>query len=239
MRSGRLVLWDIDGTLLDSSGEEGVRLLRRALAQTHPGLPATIDLGDSHGKTDLQIAREVFSRLGVAEAEMEQLLLSFVKRYTAIALACRSETAARFPVLAGVAQVLGALTACGVGQSVLTGNLEPVAQVKLASLGLLNHLDLSLGAFGSDDEDRTRLVAVARERAHRRWGAAPDQIVVVGDTPRDVECARAGGARAVAVATGIYAVRQLAKARPDAVLPNLSHTPTAVSSILGLGEAAP
>jgi phosphoglycolate phosphatase-like HAD superfamily hydrolase len=122
-------------------------------------------------------------------------------------------------------------------QSVLTGNIRSVAEVKLAALGLREWLDLCIGAYGDDHEDRTELVEVARRRAaavHGRSAAAFDgtATVVIGDTPLDIAAALAAGARAVGVATGSYSARDLATAGADAVLPDLTDTAAVLRALL-------
>ena len=122
-------------------------------------------------------------------------------------------------------------------QSVLTGNIRSVAEVKLAALGLREWLDLCIGAYGDDHEDRTELVAVARRRAaavHGRSAAAFEgpATVVIGDTPLDIAAALAAGARAVGVATGSYSADDLAMAGADAVLPDLTDTATVLRALL-------
>ena len=106
--------------------------------------------------------------------------------------------------------------------SILTGNLEPMASVKLAAVGLHGHFRLR-GAYGSDHEDRNELPAIAAERIAAQTGRAftAEQFVIVGDTPRDVAAARAFGMRCVAVATGHFSLDELAAHRPDALLPDL------------------
>lgn len=114
----------------------------------------------------------------------------------------------------------------------LTGNLQPVAALKLRALKLEGYFDLTLGAYGSDHFDRTRLVPIAEQKANARYPSSVGPVVVIGDTPRDIACGRAGGARTVAVATGNYGVAELALHAPDALLTDLSDTPTALRAIL-------
>jgi phosphoglycolate phosphatase-like HAD superfamily hydrolase len=120
---------------------------------------------------------------------------------------------------------------------VLTGNIRSVAEVKLAALGLREWLDLCIGAYGDDHEDRTELVHVARRRAgavHGRSAAefAGTATVVIGDTPLDIAAALAAGARAVGVATGSYSADDLATAGADAVLPDLTDTAAVLRALL-------
>ena len=122
----------------------------------------------------------------------------------------------------------------GAVQSLLTGNLQPVARLKLGCAGLDRFVDFDLGAYGSDHADRTCLVPIVRRRLSERFcsGASKADIVVVGDTPRDIECARAGSARAIAVATGNYSRQELEAHHPDAVLDDLSDTPAVIKTLL-------
>ncbi len=123
-------------------------------------------------------------------------------------------------------------------QSVLTGNIRPMAEVKLAAVGLRSELELCIGAYGDDHEVRAELVHLARRRAaavHGRGAGAfaGASTVVIGDTPLDVEAALATGARAVGVATGSYSARELMLAGAHAVLPDLTDTPTVLRALLG------
>jgi len=120
-------------------------------------------------------------------------------------------------------------------QSVLTGNVRPIAEVKLGAAGLTGHLDLSIGAYGESHEVRAELVHLARRNAARRYGAdfAGEQTVLVGDTALDVEAALATGARVVGVATGGTTADELVAAGADAVLPDLTDTAAALAAILG------
>ena len=123
----------------------------------------------------------------------------------------------------------------GVVQSVLTGNVRAVAQVKLGAAGLTSHLDLDIGAYGESHEVRAELVHLARRNAAGRYGAgfAGQQTVLVGDTELDVAAALATGARVVGVATGGTTAEQLAAAGADAVLPGLADTAATLAAILG------
>ena len=125
-------------------------------------------------------------------------------------------------------------------QSVLTGNVRPIAEVKLGAAGLTGHLDLSIGAYGESHEVRAELVHLARRNAARRYGAdfAGEQTVLVGDTALDVAAALATGARVVGVATGGTTADELVAAGADAVLPDLADTAATLAAILG-GSSPP
>jgi phosphoglycolate phosphatase-like HAD superfamily hydrolase len=119
-------------------------------------------------------------------------------------------------------------------QSVLTGNVRPMAEMKLGALGLAGHLDLEAGAYGESHEVRAELVHLARDKAARRYGTdfSGTATVLVGDTPLDVAAALETGARAVAVATGGTTAARLAESGAHAVLPDLTDTPAVLAAIL-------
>jgi len=136
----------------------------------------------------------------------------------------------------GAAAALDALAAVpGVVQSLLTGNVRQVAEVKLAPLGLMSRLDLEVGAYGNEHEIRAELVRLARHRAAAAYDAdfSGALTVLVGDTPLDIEAALATGARAVGVATGQFTLAELLAANPHAALEDLSGTPEVVAAVLG------
>jgi phosphoglycolate phosphatase len=230
-----VVLWDIDGTLVRSNGgrvavSAFLRALRLSCGPEHD-LPYP---SESAGKTDPQIALEMLAAASIGEPRTARILDSFGPTYLRELEQQREALIADLRVLPGVAAVLEQLDRRGVVQSLLTGNLQPVARLKLACAGLDRHLEFDLGAYGSDHADRTCLVPIVRARLRQRFGHASDEraIVVVGDTPRDIACARAGGARAIAVATGTFTREQLAEHRPDVVLDDLSDTRAVVQALL-------
>jgi phosphoglycolate phosphatase len=141
-------------------------------------------------------------------------------------------------VLPGAAEAIAALAspryAGQVIQSLLTGNIPELAEVKLAALGLTGHLDLAIGAYGNLSQVRADLVAVARRNATARYGGdfAGRATVLIGDTPKDVEAALVTGARAIAVASGSYSAEQLASAGADVVFADLTDTAGLVAAIL-------
>jgi len=123
-------------------------------------------------------------------------------------------------------------------QTVLTGSIRPVAEVKLTAVGLRDGIDLCIGAYGDDHEDRTELVHVARRRAAGVHGRSDAEFtgastVVIGDTPLDVSAALAAGARAVGVASGLYSAAELRQAGAHAVLPDLTDTTAVLRALLG------
>ncbi len=214
----KLILFDIDGTLVLSGGA-GLRSLNRAFeaecqlegAFEHVALP---------GRTDRAILADVLSRLNIAFDKRDET--SFRARYSQFLL---DEIARPHPlkrVLPGVTALLDALAGAGDSTlALLTGNYPEAARIKLEYFGLWHHF--GFGAFGDDAIHRNDLLDVALQRA-RESGLepfAPADIMVVGDTPLDVACAKAGGAKAVAVATGEFDAEALRSAGADVVLENL------------------
>ena len=235
----RLVLWDIDGTLVQA-GEVGRDIFAEAFQAVLGRAPDQVAarLLSMAGRTDPEIALELLAAHEIAEGERHLPAFSeaLVTALAAKAVAIREQGRA----LPGARDVLAALGRDdGVVQSLLTGNVQPNALLKLASFGLDGYLDFEVGGFGSDHRHRPSLVEVARDKAERKYGTAFDATatVLVGDTPLDVAAGRAGGARVVAVATGPYGLDELEETAADAVLPDLRDTDAAVAAILG--EAAP
>lgn len=224
-----LIFWDIDGTLLASQGLTE-RLLRQAIAQVYGPSPALDQLAMS-GKTDQQIICEAHPERPATE--LLAALPAFTQAYLALLDAERAALRRMGRVLDGVLPALLGLADAGALQSVITGNLEPVARYKLGLFGLAPYLDLRIGAYGSDHADRTRLLPIALGRLAAQRIAAPQRVVVIGDTPADIACGRSAGARTVAVATGTWSAAQLAAAQADAVLPNLHDTALTLARVLG------
>ena len=203
-----LLLFDIDGTLLLKASVAHAAAVHEALATVYgvgePAAPV-----EAAGKTDLQIAREICVRAEVDAARFDAGLNDFrVATAEAYARLVPDDLSAH--VSPGMGDVLDELRARdGVRLSLVTGNLEPVARLKLDRAGLGHHFERGQGGFGSDEEDRSLLPAIARARA----GDWPrERTVVIGDTPRDIACARADGVGVVAIATGPYPADALREA---------------------------
>jgi phosphoglycolate phosphatase len=236
----RLVLWDVDHTLLNAGGLSshlyGVvfrRIFGRELQAVAP----------MAGRTDRAIILDTLTRAGVPEPNNH--LCAFAAELARQAPEFGRRVGERGRVLPGAAEALRELAARSnhrensdrsfvVVQSVLTGNLRPLAEVKLSALGLARYLDLDVGAYGDVHEVRAKLVPVARAKAAAAYGVAfpGEATVIVGDTPYDVEAAVATGARAVGVASGATPARELAAAGADAVLADLADTAAVVAAIL-------
>lgn len=214
-----LLLWDIDGTLVVSGGA-GSRALQTALRHTF-GFDGSLDDIDFAGRTDRWILRKIFEKFDLPPTEENfarylEAYLSTLPDELANPHAC---------VLPGVRE---ALAAAGrhpaLAQGVLTGNVRRGAQTKLAHHGLWDHFPF--GAFGDDSEIRNELGPHALRRAREHHGAdfPADRVWIIGDTAHDIACARAFGARVLAVATGGHTFDELAAHRPDALLPDLTDT---------------
>jgi len=231
---GRLVLWDVDHTLLDAGGA-GVALLRQAFTELFGcPFPATPPMA---GRTDRAIELEILTRAGLADPAAQ--LPAFQRLAAGLAPEFGELVRSGGRVLPGAAEALAAVAALADGstgpvQSVLTGNLRAIARVKLAALGLDRFLDLQVGAYGDDHEVRADLVPLARASAAAAYRAdfGGDATVLIGDTPLDVEAARLTGARSVGVASGGFTAAELAAAGADVVLPSLADTPAVLAAVL-------
>jgi phosphoglycolate phosphatase-like HAD superfamily hydrolase len=169
------------------------------------------------GRTDSEIARELFAAAGGEPADFDARLDEY-RRSCAAAFARTCPPSLADRVAPGMRELLDGLT--GARLSLVTGNYEPIARLKLDRAGLGPHFPSGQGGFGSDAEERGLLPAIARRRAAAADGSPHprEQTIVIGDTPRDIACARADGLRVVAVATGPYPPGALSEA--DAVAAN-------------------
>jgi len=211
-----LLLWDIDGTLLLSGGA-GERALQVALRDAF-GLTDSIADIELAGRTDRWIARRVLGRFHLPETDES------IARYLDAYLNILARELARpgGQILPGVPEILALLARrSDIAQGLLTGNLRRGAEIKLRAHGLWAHFPF--GAFADDAELRNDLGPHALRRAREHHGVAfpPDRVFVIGDTPHDIACGQAIGARTIGVATGRYSVDDLRACRPTAVLPDL------------------
>ena len=213
----RLVLFDIDGTLI-RSGRAGVRGMNAAFEGLY-GRPAALDGISLAGRTDRAIVTDVLRAIG-RDATPEAIL----ELRTAYLQHLAEEIVKPVPdsnVLPGVWPLLDALRADGESViGLLTGNFEGGAAIKLGHFDLWTRF--AFGAYGDEHADRRALVPVAMAAAARVGLNIPlSQVIVIGDTPLDVDCAQVHGARSIAVATGPFSVQQLETARPDLVVETL------------------
>jgi phosphoglycolate phosphatase len=214
-----IVLWDVDHTLVDNAGvsKEIYAGAFKALAGRGAELPAPTE-----GRTDRAIMLEMFVRHGLPVPGWA----SAQRALEEAGQAREEDLRRRGRVLPGVQEALKALaTDSEICSSVLTGNIAANARVKLRAFGLDSLLDMSVGGYGEDSEDRAHLVDAARARIHATYGLAMmTPAVLIGDTPRDVRAAHDAEARCIAVASGIHSVAELRAAGADFVVPDLTDT---------------
>ncbi len=215
-----LFLYDIDGTVL-SSGGAGRIALNLAFEALY-GVVDVFDRVDFGGRTDPSITEQAHALAGLplGPDSVSELKQAYLERLPVV-LDQRRELMGLHP---GVREALDATARLGVN-ALLTGNWRDGARHKLGCFGLWEAFDF--GAFGDDSGDRNALVPVAEERARLR-GLSLDRTVVIGDTPADVACARAGGATAVAVLTGWSTRQALEEAGPDVLVEDLTTGLTAL-----------
>ncbi len=217
----RLILFDVDGTLLMAGGA-GNRALGRALQHTY-GLENGLNGIRLDGKTDPQIVREALGRYGKEASLTRQSLNSLFASYIPF-LKDEVATSPDFRILPGVPELMATLsTQSSVALGLATGNIEEGARIKLDRADLTSFF--TFGGYGSDAENRTELIRTAIERGLQEISpASAVDILLIGDTPRDVVHARTAGVRTLAVATGRYSVESLLAYKPDFVMPNLNCT---------------
>jgi phosphoglycolate phosphatase len=228
----RLILFDIDGTLLTARGAPR-RAFERALIEVY-GTAGPIATHGFDGKTDPQIARELLELAGLGagtiEAGFARLWAAYLRELERAFEAPDHATV----VLPGVHELLAELDqrAEELLLGLLTGNIDGGARLKLASARIA--VEFRIGAFGSDAERRDALPALAVQRAHALTGRSfrGDEVVVIGDTPHDVTCGRSIGVRAVGVATGSYDRSALAAAGAHVVLDDFADTAGALAALL-------
>ena len=225
----RVILFDIDGTLIKTVRRREYRKLIHEMLLGVFGTCGRINEVDFAGKTDLAIYREALECEGITPAGIRERL-PVIEAATVEILNHLSLTGDVFKLCPGVRELLDALSDDSrFLPSLLTGNVEKLAEAKLRVAGIWQYFGRR-GAFGSDDEERNHLPAIAAERisAHLGHAFAPEQFIIVGDTPRDISCARHFGARVVAVASGQHTVEQLREHSPDVLLADLSDTEAVV-----------
>ena len=232
----RILLWDIDGTLLRSSRATAFVEYSCPVLETVFGTVGRIDELTLSGKTDLQFIRDALTNEGFTPEdiqarlpEIDAIYLREIDRY--------ATNGDAFHVLPGVRELLEALAGHRRYRSaLLTGNFKSTAEFKLRSVSLSDYFQLP-GAFGEEAFDRRDLPALAAKRISQHLGSElqPSQFIVIGDTPDDISGARHFGARAVAVATGhVYGVDDLQRHRPDLLVSNLSDTQNIIEMLAQL-----
>lgn len=218
----RLILFDIDGTILTTNGA-AARAFLHALRQVF-GTAGPIESHSFAGKTDPQIALELLSAAGLEEAEVHAGLPAVWEAY--LAELEREIATATIQVFPGVMPLLERLEAdrSRTALGLLTGNIQQGARLKLDTAGI-DSRRFTVGAYGSDHAVRSELPRIAVERAEQRFGHRFEgkSIVIIGDTPADIACGESLGVRTIAVATGSYSEPQLAACGPDHLFPSLAN----------------
>lgn len=226
-----LVLFDIDGTIL-SAGGAGRRAIHAALREIFGGIGPEGHRFD--GKTDPQIVRELMRLDGHSDATIDERMQSLLSRYADLLEQELAAPHARPHVYPGVVELVDALERRDdVVLGLLAGNLERGAVAKLRAAGM-DPQRFAVSAFGSDAEHRPDLPAIAQRRAEERLGLRlfGTSIVVIGDTPADVQCGHGIGARAIGVGTGQYGLDELASCGADAVFATLEDTAAVLDVIV-------
>jgi phosphoglycolate phosphatase-like HAD superfamily hydrolase len=224
-----LLLFDIDGTLLLNASAEHAAAMHAAMDEVHGVRPEAVRV-EAAGRTDGAIVRSILTLQEVAAEQIDE-------RWPAVREAAVEAFAQLCPdsledrLAPGMAELLEALSRRDdIRLSLVTGNLEPIARLKLKRAGIGHLFPAGQGGFGSDSEDRADLPALARARAgapEKPWPA--ERTVVIGDTPRDIACARADGVHVIAVTTGPFDAGDLAEA--DAVVGGAAELPAAIDGL--------
>ena len=225
MKKKRLLLWDIDGTLI-STGAAGHRAIELATAQRFGG--GDLEGVEIAGRTDSGIAHQILAKFG--EPLTEKNVTTFLDLY--LELLAQELPRSKGQVMPGVLELLKRFehrseTTLGL----LTGNLQRGARLKLEHYGLWHFF--AFGAFADDHHDRNELGAFALARAHEGTGGEfpPTQVDVIGDTGHDIACGKAFGARTIAVATGSWPRGRLAEYGPDFLFDDLSKVDDVVATL--------
>ncbi len=220
----KLILFDIDGTLINAGGA-GMRSLNRAFYELF-GKENAFDNVAMAGKTDTQIIKEGLKLHGFPYEDGN--LSNMVDMYLYFLLDEIKNPWRK--IKPGIKEALNMFNQMGLPLGLLTGNLEKGARIKLSPFGLYEYfLD---GAFGSDHEDRDRLLPIAIGKFLRKgFNFSVKDCIVIGDTPRDVQCAKIHSAYCIAVATGPYTKEDLLKTDADIVLDSLKDAETCINFI--------
>ena len=229
----RLILWDVDDTLV-SCGPAGREALERG-ARLAAGLTALPHLPMA-GKTDPQIVGEMLLGAGVEPADLDRLVPVALAEATRALTGWRERMGREGQVHPGIRRLLDELAGRdGVRQTLLTGNVAVNAAAKVGAFGLEGYFDLPIGAYGDDSAERELLVPIALNRVRELRGETyePEQVWVIGDTPRDLACARAAGVRCLLAGTGHDGFEAVRGLDADAVLENLADTGAVLGFLLG------
>lgn len=230
----RILLWDIDGTLIRSVKTGGYKEYTIPVLEEIFGTSGRLAEMRVSGMTDLQIVYEALSVEGITQEDILARAEVLVSRLTEEARRVTGNGVKFFEVLPGVRETLQALAAHPRYESALvTGNIKPMAYLKMELVGLEKFFTLP-GAFGDESHNRRDLPARAAERIREylKMDLSPEHFIVIGDTPNDIDCAKHFGARAVAVGTGrFYSPEEIVACKPDAMLADLSDTELVIRTL--------
>ncbi|MGD2048564.1 MAG: HAD family hydrolase [Chloroflexota bacterium] len=218
----RLLLFDIDGTLIRTS-KVGRQVMKMALEEVI-GSAGQIESYPFAGKTDRGIIFDLLTEIGLSDRQINQYLPDVYSRMAKLGKTLFYQDGL-FPC-AGILELISQLSQrTDTMLGLQTGNIQPTAHIKLDAAGLVASSFL-FGAYGSDSAKREELIPFALERATEVSGRKPQlaDVIVIGDTPSDIECAKANGVKSIAVATGTYSSTTLAQYDPDILLDDLSDT---------------
>ncbi|MFI0454278.1 HAD family hydrolase [Actinomadura sp. 6N118] len=230
-----LVLWDIDHTLISIGGLSG-EIYAEVFHQV-TGRPLD-KLADMTGRTDRAITAETLRLHGIAPTD--EIMRTFAETLAEAFSARQSDIRTRGRILPGARDAMETLARrADVIQSVLTGNMNPIAVCKLVAFGLDDFVDFEVGAYGLDDVERPPLVKLAQTRARRKYGETfnASTTVLIGDTPNDVAAGHQGGARIVAVASGASNATDLRAVGAELVLESLTDTDAVVRAVLDVSRS--
>lgn len=225
-----LVLWDVDGTLIDNGGVSKMAYARGF--ELLVGVPASEPV-ITDGQTDPAIFRSLLTRHGIEPTD--RMLRRIPEIMPGALTALVSELRARGHAMPGAqAAILALSRQAGVIQSLLTGNIASNGYTKVAAFGLNAGLDFEVGGYGSDHEERFKLVGAARAKTAAKYGVdiPPSRIVLIGDTPRDIEAGRRSGSHVIGVATGAYDAQRLLDEGADQVFEDLRDTDAIIGAVL-------
>ena len=233
----RILLWDIDGTLMRSTRTGAYKEYTVPVLEEIFGTAGRLSDMKVSGMTDLQIIFEALAEAGVSQEEIIAEIERLSRRLTEEARRVTGNGVQFFQLLPGVRETLQVLHEHPRYRSaLLTGNIKPMAELKMELMGLDQFFTLP-GAFGEESHLRRDLPALAADRIrnHLRINIPAEHFIVIGDTPNDIDCARHFGARAVAVGTGrFYSREEILACEPDAVLPDLSDTDLVLKTLAEL-----
>lgn len=221
----RILLWDIDGTLIHSLRRGAFKDYTVPMLEEVFGTAGRLPEIIVSGMTDLQIVAEALKHEGFTHDDIFERVEHLRESYMTAMRKATSNGEQFFEVLPGVRETLQAVHEHPRYRSaLLTGNIEPAAYLKMELVGLTAFFDLP-GAFGDESHDRRDLPALAADRIqkHLQLELAPEQFIIIGDTPNDIDCAKHFGARSLAVGTGrLYSREDILGCQPDAFLPDFS-----------------